>query len=288
MDWIATLINGALLGGLYGLLGIGLALVFGVMRLINIAHGEFMVMGAFAAVIIAGMMPSVHPLLVLIPVIVLMFALGYGFQALMVNRVVRSPDPLAPLLLTFGVSVILRNLMVEIFGADVRSLQVRGLSRASVEVYGISIGLLPLLTLALAVVLFLLLQWVVSRTRLGRIIRATADNSEMVRLMGVKPARIYNLVMGLSLALGAVGGVLLAMRSSFTPFSGAERLIIAFEVIVLGGVGSFWGALLGGIALGMAQLAGLKLDPNAGLLYAHVLFFIGLLLRPKGLIAARG
>ena len=187
----------------------------------------------------------------------------------MVNRVVRSPDPLAPLLLTFGVSVILRNLMVEIFGADVRSLQVRGLSRASVEVYGISIGLLPLLTLALAVVLFLLLQWVVSRTRLGRIIRATADNSEMVRLMGVKPARIYNLVMGLSLALGAVGGVLLAMRSSFTPFSGAERLIIAFEVIVLGGVGSFWGALLGGIALGMAQLAGLKLDPNAGLLYAH-------------------
>jgi len=155
-------------------------------------------------------------------------------------------------------------------------------------VYGISIGLLPLLTLALAVVLFLLLQWVVSRTRLGRIIRATADNSEMVRLMGVKPARIYNLVMGLSLALGAVGGVLLAMRSSFTPFSGAERLIIAFEVIVLGGVGSFWGALLGGIALGMAQLAGLKLDPNAGLLYAHVLFFIGLLLRPKGLIAARG
>ena len=201
MDWIATLINGALLGGLYGLLGIGLALVFGVMRLINIAHGEFMVMGAFAVVIIAGMMPSVHPLLVLIPVIVLMFALGYGFQALMVNRVVRSPDPLAPLLLTFGVSVILRNLMVEIFGADVRSLQVRGLSRASVEVYGISIGLLPLLTLALAVVLFLLLQWVVSRTRLGRIIRATADNSEMVRLMGVKPARI------LQLGDGPVAGV---------------------------------------------------------------------------------
>ena len=288
MDWIATLINGALLGGLYGLLGIGLALVFGVMRLINIAHGEFMVMGAFAAVIIAGMMPSVHPLLVLIPVIVLMFALGYGFQALMVNRVVRSPDPLAPLLLTFGVSVILRNLMVEIFGADVRSLQVRGLSRASVEVYGISIGLLPLLTLALAVVLFLLLQWVVSRTRLGQIIRATADNSEMVRLMGVKPAR--NLqpgdgpVAGVGRRRGSSAGdafelhAVLGSGASDHCFrgdrTGRRRLVL--------------GSAVGGIALGMAQLAGLKLDPNAGLLYAHVLFFIGLLLRPKGLIAARG
>jgi branched-chain amino acid transport system permease protein len=106
--------------------------------------------------------------------------------------------------------------------------------------------------------------------------------------MGVNPTRVYNLVMGLSLALGAIGGVLLAVRSSFTPFTGVERLLIAFEVVVLGGLGSFWGALLGGIALGMALLVGLKLDPNAGLLYAHLLFFVGLMLRPTGLVPPRG
>ena len=287
MAWVETLINGALLGGLYGLLGIGLALVFGVMRVVNIAHGEFMVLSAFMAVVLAGLFPGVDPLLILGPVVVLSFLVGYVYQALIVNRVVRSPDPLSPLLLTFGVSVIMRNLMVEVFGADVRSLQVGDLSRASIVIFGIHIGLLPLLTLLLAVVLFLILQWTIERTRFGRIVRATADLSDIVKLMGVKPARVYNLVMGLSLALGAVAGVLLSVRSSFTPFSGADRLLIAFEVIVLGGIGSFWGALLGGIALGMAQLAGLKFDANAGLLYAHLLFLAGLLLRPRGLIPGR-
>lgn len=287
MDWIETLINGALLGGLYGLLGVGLALVFGVMRVINIAHGEFMVMSAFAAVILAAAFPGVSPLFVLIPVIVGSFVVGYVYQAAILNRVVRSPDPFASLLLTFGVAVIARNILVEVFGANVRSLQVGNLARANFQIFGIHIGVLPALTLLLAVILFVALQWAIARTRFGRIVRATADQSDVVRLMGVNPTRVYNLVMGLSLALGAVGGVLLAVRSSFTPFSGADRLLIAFEVVVLGGIGSFWGALLGGIALGMAQLVGLKLDSNSGLLYAHLLFFVGLMLRPSGLFAPR-
>jgi branched-chain amino acid transport system permease protein len=177
--------------------------------------------------------------------------------------------------------------MVEVFGADVRSLQVGELSRASIPLFGINIGVLPIITLSLAVALFMALQWVIRGTRLGRIVRATADSRDVVRLMGVNPTRVYNLVMGFALALGAVGGVLLAVRSSFTPFSGADRLLIAFEVVVLGGMGSFWGALLGGIALGIAQLVGLKLDPNAGLLYAHLLFFLGLMLRPTGLVPPR-
>lgn len=287
MAWVETLINGALLGGLYGLLGIGLALVFGVMRVVNIAHGEFMVLSAFFAVLLVSLFPSVPPLLMLIPVVAASFAVGYAYQAMIVNRVVKSPDPLAPLVLTFGVSIILRNLMAEIFGADVRSLQVGELSRSSLKVFGLSIGVMPLLTLVLAVLLFLLMQWVLQRTKFGRIVRATADRRDIVRLFGVKPDRVYNYVMGLSLALGAIGGALLAVRSSFTPFSGAERLLIAFEVVVLGGVGSFWGALLGGIALGIAQLVGLKLDPSAGLLYAHLLFFGMLLVRPGGLVSSR-
>jgi branched-chain amino acid transport system permease protein len=285
MAWLETVINGALLGGLYSLLGIGLALVFGVMRVVNIAHGEFMVLSAFFAVMLVSLFPSVHPLLMLIPVVAASFVVGYVYQAVIVNRVAKSPDPLAPLLLTFGISIVLRNVMVEVFGADVRSIQVGELSRSSLDVFGLSIGVMPLLTLVLAVVLFLLLQWVLKRTRFGRIVRATADRRDIVRLFGVKPDRVYNYVMGLSLALGAIGGVLLAVRSSFTPFSGVERLLIAFEVVVLGGLGSFWGALLGGIALGMAQLIGLKFDPNAGLLYAHLLFFVMLLIRPAGLIS---
>jgi branched-chain amino acid transport system permease protein len=285
MAWLETLINGALLGGLYGLLGIGLALVFGTMRLVNIAHGEFMVMSAFFGVFLISLFPSVNPFLMLLPVIVASFAVGYVYQAAIVNRVVKSPDPLAPVLLTFGVSMILRNVMVEVFGADVRSIQVGPLSRASVDLFGLNIGVMPLLTLLLAVVLFLLLQWVLKRTEFGRVVRATADRRDIVRLFGVKPDRVYNYVMGISLALGAMGGVLLAVRSSFTPFSGVDRLLIAFEVVVLGGLGSFWGAMLGGIALGMAQLVGLKFDPNAGLLYAHLLFFVMLLIRPAGLVS---
>jgi branched-chain amino acid transport system permease protein len=287
MVWLETLVNGALLGGLYGLLGIGLALVFGVMRVVNIAHGEFMVLSAFFAVILVDLFPSVHPLLMLLPVVATSFVVGYAYQALIVNRVARAPDPLAPLLLTFGISIIMRNVMAEVFGADVRSIQLGQLSRANLSIAGINIGVMPLLTLVLAVLLFLLLQWTLKRTAFGRIVRATADRRDIVRLFGVRPDRVYNYVMGLSLALGAVGGVLLAVRSSFTPFSGAERLLIAFEVVVLGGIGSFWGALIGGIALGVAQLVGLKFDPNAGLLYAHLLFFVVLLLRPAGLVSSR-
>ena len=287
MIWVETLINGAMLGGLYGLLGIGLALVFGVMRVVNIAHGEFMVLSAFFAVLLAALFPSVPPLLMLIPVIAVSFVVGWIYQAMIVNRVAKSADPLAPLLLTFGVSVILRNVMVEVFGADVRSLQVGDLSRASLEVAGLNIGIMPLLTLGLAVILFIALQLILQRTEFGRIVRATADRRDIVRLSGVRPDRVYNYVMGLSLALGAIAGVLLAVRSSFTPFSGAERLLIAFEVVVLGGLGSFWGAMLGGIALGMAQLIGLKIDPNAGLLYAHLLFLCMLLIRPSGLVSSK-
>lgn len=287
MAWLETLLNGALLGGLYGLLGIGLALVFGVMRVVNIAHGEFMVLAAYLAVTLVGLFPQVHPLFVLIPVVLVSFAVGYVYQAVIVNRVVRAPDPLAPLLLTFGVSIVLRNLMVEVFGADVRGLQLGELSRASVSVLGLNLGVMPLLTLVAAVLLFLLLQWALKRTSFGRIVRATADRRDIVRLFAVKPDRVYNCVMGLSLALGAIAGVLLAVRSSFTPFSGVDRLLIAFEVVVLGGVGSFWGALIGGILLGMAQLVGLKWDANAGLLYAHLLFFVVLLIRPAGLVASR-
>jgi branched-chain amino acid transport system permease protein len=285
--WIETIVNGVLVGGLYGLLGVGLALIVGVMRVVNVSHGEFMVLSAFMGVSLAGMLPWLHPAALLVPILVLFFGLGYALQAVLINRVIARPDPFAAILLTFGLAVVMRNLMLEGFGADPRTLTAGTLAQASVPILALAIGVLPLLVLGVSVVLFVALQLVLTRTRFGRIVRATADNRDVVRLMGVNPAQVYNIVMGLSLALASVAGLLLAIRSSFTAYTGVERLLIAFEVVVLGGLGSFWGAMLGGTLLGVVQLVGLKFDPNAGPLYAHLLFFVGVLLRPSGLFGAR-
>ena len=287
MIWVETVINGILYGGLYGLLGVGLALIVGVMRVVNLSHGEFIVLSAFIGVSLFGAVPWVHPLVLLVPVALIAFALGFGLQAVLINRVVTRPDPFAAILLTFGVAVVMRNLMVEVFGADPRHLTAGRLAHASVAISGLSIGVLPILILTLSVVLFTALQLILMRTRFGRIVRATADNRDVVRLMGVNPGRVYNVVMGLSLALASVAGMLLAIRTAFTPYSGVDRLLIAFEVVVLGGLGTFWGAMFGGIILGVAELIGLRFDPNAGPLYAHLLFLAGVLLRPNGLFRAR-
>jgi len=285
--WIETIVNGVLYGGLYGLLGVGLALIVGVMRVVNLSHGEFIVLSAFIGVSLARVFPGIHPLFLLLPVALIAFALGFLLQSVLVNRVVTRPDPFAAILLTFGVAVVMRNLMVEVYGADPRTLPAGRLAHASVGVGGLSIGVLPILILALSVALFTALQLILRHTRFGRIVRATADNRDVVRLMGVNPGRVYNVVMGLSLALASVAGMLLAMRTAFTPYSGVERLLIAFEVVVLGGLGTFWGAMVGGIVLGIAELVGLRFDPNAGPLYAHLLFLAGVLLRPNGLFGAR-
>lgn len=283
MDWIETIINGVLLGALYGIFGLGLALVFGVMRVVNLAHGEFIVLAAFAGTTLAALLPGVNPLLWVLPVALAAFGVGWVLQAALVNRTVKTGDPLTPLLLTFGIAVVLRNLMVEVFGTDPRALDGGEFTRAGIDLLGVRIGLFPLAVLGLAAVMFFALQWLLARTEWGRIVRATSDNPRIVRLMGVRPDRVYNTVMGLALAFAAVAGLLLALRTSFTPYSGVERLLIAFEVVILGGLGSFWGAFIGGMALGVAQLLGQKLDSNAAALYAHLFFFVVLVVRPTGL-----
>lgn len=287
MVWVDLFINGICLGGLYGVLGVGLALVIGVMRFVNISHGEFIVMASFLGVYASAALPGVNPLWLLIPVAIVFFFVGYGVQAVLFNRVVTAADFLAPILLTFGLSIVLQNAMFEVFGTDVRALTAGGLARLSVQLGSVSIGVLPLITLALAILFFVALQLVISRTRFGRAVRATADNRDVARLMGVKPTRIFNITMGFALALAAVAGLLLAMRSTFTPFSGFGNLLVAFEVIVIGGFGSFWGALLGGFLLGLAQLIGLHFDPDAGIFYVHVAFFAVVLFRPQGLMGIK-
>jgi branched-chain amino acid transport system permease protein len=287
VDWISTVINGALLGGLYGLFGLGLALVFGVMRVVNLAHGEFIVLGAYAGFFFVGMAPQVPPWLMLVPVVALGYGAGWLLQAGVLSKAVKSGDPLTPLMLSFGLSVVLRNGMVALFGADSRAVDAGALGSAGIDIAGLRLGAYPLLVLAMAVLLFGGLQWWLRRTEFGRIVRATADAPEVVRLMGVAPDRVFRCVMGLAIAFAAGAGYLLAQRTLFTPFSGAERMLIAFEVVIIGGLGSFWGALGGGVLLGIAQLVGQKFDSNAGPLYAHLLFVLTLLLRPQGLAGGR-
>ena len=285
MAWIETVVNGLLLGGLYGLIGIGLALVFGVMRVVDGAQGEFMVMAAFFAVIVLAAAPDLHPLIIFGLAILFSFCIGYVYQSWIVNRSMQSSDPLAPLLLTFGVSIILRSVLVEVFGADLRGLQLGSLSRASIAIFNINIGVMPLLTLATSIVLFLLLQWMLKRTSFGRIIRATADRRDIVRLFGVRPDRVYACVMAMSVALSAIAGLFLAARASFTPFSGVERLLIAFEVVVLGGIGSLPGAMLGGLILGVAeaQFSGM-VNSDYKDVFSFGLLVLILIFRPQGLL----
>lgn len=287
VDWMSTVINGALLGGLYGLFGLGLALVFGVMRVVNLAHGEFIVLGAYAGFFLVGLVPQLPPWLMLLPVLALGYGAGWLLQAGLLNRAVKGGDPLTPLMLTFGLSVVLRNGMVALLGADSKAVDAGALGSAGVDVMGLRVGVYPLLVLLLAVLLFGGLQWWLKRTEFGRIVRATADAPEVVRLMGVAPDRVFRRVMGLAIACAAGAGYLLAQRTLFTPFSGAERMLIAFEVVIIGGLGSFWGALGGGVLLGIAQLVGQKFDSNAGPLYAHLLFVLTLVLRPQGLAGGR-
>src|SRR5438876_4642315 len=167
MIWVETIINGVLYGGLYGLLGVGLALIVGVMRVVNISHGEFIVLSAFLGVSLAARMPWIHPLVLLVPVLLIAFAMGYVLQAVLINRIVTRPDPFAAILLTFGLAVVMRNLMVEVFGADPRNLPAGRLAQASAGVFGLHVGVLPLFILALSVVLFTGLQLILTRTRFG-------------------------------------------------------------------------------------------------------------------------
>jgi len=275
------LINGLFLGGLYALFGLGLTLIFGVMRIANIAHGEIAIAGALALFTLTAELP-VHPLLLMPVVFVLAFGVGWALQSQLVNRVL-SPDPMPALLLTFGLSVVLQNLMVELYGANNRSIDIGPAKTANLEIGGFTIGYLPPAIFVLAMCLFGVLHLGLQRTRLGRAIRATAQDGDIVALFGIHQRRIFALVMALAAGFAALAGMLLAMRSTVTPFSGAERLLIAFEVIVIGGLGSIWASYLGGIALALVHVSSFYFDPASGLLYGHLTLLLFLLLRPQGI-----
>jgi branched-chain amino acid transport system permease protein len=282
IGWLDTIIQGVLLGGLYALFAMGLSLIYGVMRLVNIAHGDFILLGAFIALAICGA-SGIHPLAAAPIVMTVMFAAGCVLQRAVLNQTL-GKGLLPPLLVTFGLSVIVQNLLLEVFSADSRALRAEALTTASLRLgESVAIGWFPLGVFAAAILLGVGLQLLFSRTALGRALRATSDDQETVRLMGIDDRRMYTLAMGIAFALMALAGVFLGMRTSFSPTDGPANLLFAFEAVVIGGLGSFWGTFAGGIILGVAQTIGFRLDPGWGLLVGHFVFLAVLVLRPEGL-----
>jgi len=285
MTVLQTIINGLFLGALYGLFGLGLAFAFGIMRIVNVAQGEFMVLATYIGLMLMPWLP-VHPLVLIIPVALIAFGFGYAVQGSILNRVL-DKDPMPSLLITFGISIVLRNLMVQVWSADFRSINIGKLKFMGFDVLGLRIGLLPLVIFGTVILLFVALYLLMTQTRFGRLTRATADDYETIQFFGVDYRRVYCVAMGISAALSAAAGMLIAMRSAFNPFSGVDRLLISFEVVIIGGLGSLWGMIVGGMVLGVAQLVSLQYDPNAGLMYAHIVFFLILMVMPSGISAWR-
>jgi branched-chain amino acid transport system permease protein len=282
MDWINTVVQGVLIGGLYAMFAAGLSLIFGVMRLVNIAHGDFIVLAAYLALVVTetlgiGLLPA---LLIVVP---LMAAIGYALQRGLLNRTL-GDDLLPPLLVTFGLSVIIQNGLLELFTADSRRLQAGAIEIASLQVaQGISVGVLPLLQFVTAIVVIGGLQALFYRTAFGRAFRATSDDPAVAQLMGLDNRHVFALAMALSLAVVAIAGVLLAVRTNFDPAIGPARLIFGFEAVIIGGLGNLWGTLAGGVVLGVAQAIGAKLDPGWQLLAGHLAFLLVLAVKPEGL-----
>ncbi len=282
IEWVNSILQGVLTGGLYALFATGLAIIFGVMRLVNITHGDFIVLAAFVAlVVVEG--TGVGPFVSLIAVIPIMAVFGYVLQRGVLNPTL-GPDLLPPLLVTFGLSIVVQNLLLEVFSADSQRLKIGAFETLSINLTeNLAVGVFPLIIFATAVVLIFAIQVVFNRTSLGRAFRATSDDPVTAQLMGIDHRHVYGLAMALALVLVAIAGVFLGVRTNFDPSVGPSRLLFAFEAVIMGGLGSLWGTLAGGIILGVAQNIGAKIDPGFQILAGHIAFLVVLAIRPNGL-----
>lgn len=281
MEWLNTIVQGVLLGGLYAMFAVGLSLMFGIMRLVNIAHGDFIVLASYLALVVTNGL-GLSPLVSLLLVVPTMFVLGYALQRGLLNRTL-GQDILPPLLVTFGLSIILQNVLLELFSADSQKLSQGELEVASLALGELSIGVMPLIVFVSAVAIIGGLQLLFYKTSLGRAFRATSDDQQTAQLMGVNNKHIFGLAMALAMAVVSIAGVFLAMRTSFDPTVGPARLLYGFEAVIIGGLGSLWGTLVGGVILGLAQALGAKFDPGWQILAGHLVFLLILVIRPRGL-----
>ncbi len=282
IEWLNTILQGVMLGGLYALFAMGLSLMFGVMRLTNVAHGDFIIMTAFAAFAATASF-GINLGIALLLLLPLAFVFGYGLQRGVLNGTL-GKDPLPSLVVTFGLSIVIQNLLMEIFSADTRSISAFGVETKSLQLAdNVFLGVLPLIIFSIAVGAAAAMQWLFGKTAIGRAFRATSDDKEAVQLMGLDHKHIYALATAIAFVLIAIAGVLQGMRTTISPSDGPGLLLYAFEAVIIGGMGSFWGTFSGGIILGVAQAIGFRIDPGWGILVGHFVFLTMLIVKPNGL-----
>jgi branched-chain amino acid transport system permease protein len=276
------IVQGILLGGLYALFALGLSLSVGVMRFVNIAHGDFIVLASFLLLSLTTAL-GISPFLALLLILPFAFIAGFALQRILLQRVTGA-GVLPVILVTFGLSIIIQNGLLEAYGADTRKISGGALETATLTLgASISIGVLPLLIFGTAIAMVTALDGLLYRTRIGAKIRAVSDDVAAADLIGLPSARIYAIAMAIIFATVAVAACFMAVRTNFDPAYGPSRLLIAFEAVVLGGLGSLWGTLAGGILLGVAQSIGAQFDAAWQMLAGHLLFLLVLVLRPQGL-----
>jgi branched-chain amino acid transport system permease protein len=286
VNWINAIVQGLMLGGLLALFACGLSLLYGVVGVINLAHGDLAILGAYVAV---ALLPSVNTnalyALLFVPVMFAVF--GYFSQRTILQRSLDN-GPITTLLVTFGLSIVLENALLEGFSADSHSLSVGALTTSALKINStISISYLRLGILIVAIVVLASVQLFLSRTSTGRQIRAVSDDDEAAAISGVNTRHITGIAAGIAFATVALAGLAYGMYSQFAPTSGSDLLLFAFEAVIIGGLGSIWGTLLGGCVLGLAQTIGSQIDPSLGTLSMHVVFLALLVIRPNGLIPAK-
>lgn len=280
-----SLVNGVLLGGLYAIIGLGMSLIFGIMGLTNLSHGAFMIVASYIVMIFAAQFAGNIFLAFLIALIAMMIV-GFLVQNTLINRVVdKGSEP--PLLITFGISVILQNVMLQVFGADQRIIRTPFLATNIITTPWFSISAIYMINFIVALVILIAVNLIIKRTFFGRAIRATSDDVMASELMGINTKRIYSYTMSFAMAVSVIAGFLVGMTFNFYPTAGTQYLIIAFGVVVIGGMGNLVGTLIGGIVLGLAQMIGSLLF---GIAYQFISGFVVMLIiltiRPEGLFAS--
>jgi branched-chain amino acid transport system permease protein len=285
MDWVNAAVQGILLGGLYALFATGLALVFGTMRLVNLAHGDLTVLPAYFALMLVNAF-RFNPFISIPITMLIMFVVGYLMQRGLLNLIVQAGD-VAGVIVTFGLSIVIQNSLLLAFTANSQGLDAGTVENLSIKINDrLAVGWLPLIIFLTSIVVIAGLQIFLGRTKMGRAFRAVSDDQDAARLMGINTKHIWAMAMAVALAIVAIGGVMMGIRTTFDPLLGTQRLIYAFEAVIIGGMGSGWGTLLGGVILGLSQTLGAQAFGSAwSILCGHLVFVIILAFRPQGFLA---
>ena len=287
MSWVNAVMQGVLLGGFYALFACGLSLMFGVMKVINLAHGDLAVVAGYLAlgVITITHVPAVWSFVLVVPIFAV---LGYVLQRTLLQASLNR-GVLTTLLVTFGLSVVIENALQQFLSANSKSINIGSLISDSFSIgSGITIAYLDLVILAVAVVVLLVLQYFLSSSRAGRMIRAVADDREAAQLSGIDYRHVFGVAAAIAFGTVALGGLAYGMYTQFDPTTGSTALLLyAFEAVVIGGLGSLWGTLAGGILLGVAQQVGAQYHAADQVLAGQLLFLIILVLRPQGITSRR-